>query len=88
MSEDQFYFKGQYFKTAEKMFSYANKWGRLPMDQESLEEALHIFSKDVCMNIIMRDIKLTNLEMQAILDEIFYHTLTRFSGGNDEQVDI
>jgi len=69
--EKNFYLKGKFFETQEELFSYNKEWMNTSTDYQTFkQEWLHL-GNDIFLNTEIRDLKITNAELQAMLHKVF-----------------
>ena len=68
---DNFFFEGQWFSSAEKMFEFAFKWNDLALDQQTAKSILDKLTKDIILNIFLRGVKFSNREFSNYIKKLF-----------------
>jgi len=72
MGENEFYFKGKFFKTFEEMCDHIKVWSKEPLDQLTAEKIMDTLKKDVVMNIFLRGLEFTNGEFCQYVENVFF----------------
>lgn len=73
--KNNFYFQGKFFEDEEAFWQYVQKWGGMPLDQETADRLLNQLKKDILLNIFMFEREYTNNEFQKLLGKVFEDTL-------------
>lgn len=66
-----FYYKGKWFNTAEEMFEYAEIWQKLAVTEASLSLMLSHVKIEILLNLIVSNKKVTNQDCEEILNDAF-----------------
>ncbi len=83
MSKDQFFFQGKYFDNEEDFWKYVLHWETLQLDAETLEILLHKFKIEIEMNIFSLNRKVTNRNMNDLLNESLLMIITEIDRRNN-----
>ena len=72
---DTFYFQGKFFETQEGFWKYVEEWPHLITDYETIDRLMNSLKKQVQMNIGLCDIKITNGQMNSIIENAFMNMM-------------
>lgn len=75
--EDIFYYHGKYFKTEPEFWAYVNEFKVRQTTEEDFNSLFDMLKKDIWENIRIREIKITNAQVDSIISEVFLLSLQR-----------
>lgn len=70
--KELYFHQQKFFENLEDFFKYAEEWPHRIMDQNTCENLMKSFSKDVMMNIFLLGREIKNGDMVVILEKLFY----------------
>lgn len=68
---DQFYFQGKYFDNQNEFWKYVREWNEMQTNQETIDRLMNKLKKDIQLNIGFYDIKITNSQLNVIIEHGF-----------------
>jgi len=73
--KDKFYFQGKFFDDKKEFWEYVDQWPEIELNQEILDEMMNSLKKEIMKNVFMYDRKITNGQMNSILENVFINII-------------
>ena len=81
--DEKFYFEGKFFNNEEEFWKSVEEWPLMKMNQETFFRKWEHLGKEIWMNIRIREIEMSNGELNKIIEENFFHLLQKFFMKNE-----
>ena len=76
-TNDKFYYRGKFFEKEDEFMAYVKDFALRQTTAESFNDLFDILKTDVFMNLSIRKTKISNSELETILEETFLFILQR-----------
>ena len=71
---NNFYYKGKFFEDENDFWDYVNRWPETILSEESLNEMLELFKKDVLGNL-QHGLEIKNGHMNSLIEKTFFESM-------------